>query len=71
MVRMSKFWSWLSIVVLVVGVLSCGQSAQQKLNASTRALRTCADGEELTADEEAALQKRINAGEDVHGGWDA
>ncbi len=60
---MSRLRFRLGAFVLLLGCLSCGQNAQQKLNQSTRALRSCADGQKLTNAEQAALQKQINAEE--------
>ena len=61
MVTMNRFWSGLSVVLLLIGGLSCGQNAQQKLNRSTRALRTCADEQGLSANQQAVIRKQINA----------
>ena len=58
---MNRFWSGLSVVLLLIGGLSCGQNAQQKLNRSTRALRTCADEQGLSANQQAVIRKQINA----------
>ncbi|WP_460982469.1 serine hydrolase domain-containing protein [Spirosoma fluminis] len=63
MVRMNSLWHWFSFLVLVSVSVSCGQNSQKELNRSTRALRTCADGQLLTATEEQVMRRQINADE--------
>ncbi|AUD05071.1 serine hydrolase domain-containing protein [Spirosoma pollinicola] len=60
--RMNKFWSWVSVLVLVGIGVSCGQD-QKNLNQSARALRSCADEQKLTATEQTTVRQQINADE--------
>ncbi|QDK83077.1 beta-lactamase family protein [Spirosoma sp. KCTC 42546] len=61
MVLTNKMWSWLSILVMVGMGMSCGQDSQRNLNRSVRDMRTCADGQALTSNEEMAIRQQINA----------
>ncbi len=63
MVQVNRFGARLGIFVILAGGFSCGQSTQQKLNQSTRALRNCADEEAVTGNEQVTLRKEINADE--------
>lgn len=61
MVLTNKMWSWLSVLVMVGVGVSCGQDSQKNLNRSVREMRTCADGQSLTSNEEMAIRQQINA----------
>ncbi|GAB2520276.1 serine hydrolase domain-containing protein [Spirosoma aerophilum] len=62
MVQMNRFWSWVSLLVLVGVGVSCGQD-QKNLNQSARALRNCADEQSLTTSQQNAIREQINADE--------
>ncbi|WP_138503614.1 serine hydrolase domain-containing protein [Spirosoma lacussanchae] len=59
MVRMSRIGY--SILFLVTVGFSCGQNSQKELNKSARALRSCADEQVVSADEQQAIRQQINA----------
>ncbi|RYC68552.1 MULTISPECIES: serine hydrolase domain-containing protein [Spirosoma] len=59
MVRMSRIGY--SILFLVTVGFSCGQNSQKELNKSARALRSCADEQVVSADEQQAIRRQINA----------
>ncbi|MGF7216839.1 CubicO group peptidase (beta-lactamase class C family) [Spirosoma lacussanchae] len=46
---------------LVTVGFSCGQNSQKELNKSARALRSCADEQVVSADEQQAIRQQINA----------
>ncbi len=50
-----------SILFLVTVGFSCGQNSQKELNKSARALRSCADEQVVSADEQQAIRRQINA----------
>ncbi len=50
-----------SILFLVTVGFSCGQNSQKELNKSARALRSCADEQVVSADEQQAIRQQINA----------
>jgi CubicO group peptidase (beta-lactamase class C family) len=55
-------WVTFAWVLSVVGIgLSCGQSTQSQLNRSAAEVRTCADEQVLSAQEEADLRRAIRA----------
>ncbi|QIP17668.1 beta-lactamase family protein [Spirosoma aureum] len=63
MVRMNKIWSTISVLVLLNLILSCGQSTQKQLDKSANALRTCADEQVLTSNQQTTIRQQINADE--------
>lgn len=50
-----------SILFLVTVGFSCGQNSQKELNQSARALRSCADEQVVSADQQQAIRRQINA----------
>ncbi|GAB4048020.1 hypothetical protein GCM10028810_33080 [Spirosoma litoris] len=61
MVWTNKIWSWLSILIVTGVGISCGQDSQKNLNRSVKEMRTCADGQIFTSNEEMTIRRQINA----------
>ncbi|WP_246202317.1 serine hydrolase domain-containing protein [Spirosoma agri] len=56
-------WSAISVLVFLNLIISCGQSTQKQLDKSASALRTCADEQRLTADQQTTIRRQINSDE--------
>lgn len=63
MVWTRNLWCWIGSALLITLCTACGQDSGKNLNRATNALHNCADGQVLTAAEEASIRREINADE--------
>ena len=56
---------WVIITGIIITSLACNQSGQNQLNRSAKAMNNCADGQKLSADEEAAIRQSIQADDKI------
>ncbi len=61
MVLMSVLRRWICGVGSILVVFACGQTAQKQLKRSVDAMKTCAEGQVLTPDQDRTLRQQINA----------